>query len=255
MQPLAQLYLTQLKRSLMHTLNRQVPENLINPDSLDAQLQPAWFEHFWFGEALTMCSLKRLDNIQWCIEQCLEDRVPGDCIECGVWRGGAVILMRGVLAAYGVTDRTVWVADSFQGLPTPPAGTVDERMYHFPQVVELDHFRVEMPAVQANFARYGLLDQQVRFLPGWFCDTLPQAPLDRLAILRLDGDYYTSTRDALTLLYPKLSPGGFVMIDDWGIDSICGAKAAVVEFRRDFQITDEIIPIDWHSAYWRKGAQ
>ena len=248
-----QLYLTQLKQSLMNTLNRQVPESLINPNSMEEQLQTAWFNHFWFGDALTMCSLKRLDNIQWCIEQCLTDQVPGDCIECGVWRGGAVMLMRGILAAYGVTNRIVWVADSFQGLPTPPANTVDEGMYHFPPVVELDHVRVEMAAVQANFMRYGLLDHQVRFLPGWFRDTLPQAPIDRLAILRLDGDYYESTRDTLTFLYPKLSPGGIVIIDDWGIDKICGAKAAVVEFRRDSHITDEIIPIDWHSAYWRKS--
>jgi O-methyltransferase len=254
MQPLIQLYLTQLKQSLMNTLNRQVPESLINPNSMEEQLQTAWFDHFWFGDALTMCSLKRLDNIQWCIEQCLADQVPGDCIECGIWRGGAVMLMRGVLAAYGVTNRTVWVADSFQGLPTPPANSVDEGMYHFPQVVELDHFRVNVASVQANFTRYGLLDHQVRFLPGWFRDTLPQAPIDRLAILRLDGDYYESTRDTLRFLYAKLAPGGFVIIDDWGIDQICGAKAAVVEFRRDCHITDDIIPIDWHSAYWRKSS-
>jgi hypothetical protein len=200
-----------------------------------------------------MCSLKRLDNIQWCIEQCLANQVSGDFIECGVWRGGAVMLMRGVLAAHGVTNRTVWAADSFQGLPLPPANSVDEGMYHFPQVVELDHFRVDMAAVQGNFVRYGLLDHQVGFLPGWFRDTLPQAPIDRLAILRLDGDYYESTREALTCLYAKLSPGGFVIIDDWGLDKICGAKAAVVEFRDTYHITDDIVPIDWHSAYWRKS--
>ena len=57
----------------------------------------------------------------------------------------------------------------------------------------------------------------------------------------------------MTALYAKLSPGGFVIIDDWGIDNICGAKAAVVEFRHNYHITDDIIPIDWHSAYWRKS--
>jgi hypothetical protein len=254
MQSITQLYLSQLKQSLMNTLNREVPESLINPKSLEVQLQPAWFDHFWFGDALTMCSLKRLDNIQWCIEQCLADQIPGDCIECGVWRGGAVLLMRGVLAAYGVTNRIVWVADSFQGLPPPPAQSVDEGLYHFPQVAALDHFHVDIASVQANFMRYGLLDHQVRFLPGWFHDTLPQAPIERLAILRLDGDYYESTRDTLRFLYPRLAPGGFVIIDDWGIDKICGAKAAVVEFRQHYHITDALIPIDWHSAYWRKSS-
>jgi O-methyltransferase len=186
------------------------------------------------------------------MEQCLADQVPGDFIECGVWRGGSVILMRGVLAAHGVTNRTVWAADSFQGLPPPPAHSVDEGMYHFPQVVELQRFRIDLATVQSNFARYGLLDHQVRFLPGWFRDTLPPAPIDRLAVLRLDGDYYESTRDTLTSLYAKLSPGGFVIIDDWGLEKICGEKEAVIEFRRDQHITEEIVLIDWHSAYWRK---
>jgi hypothetical protein len=252
MQSLKQLYLTQLKQSLMNTLNRQVPDSLVNPRSIEEQLQTAWFDHFWFGDALTMCSLKRLENIQCCIEQCLANDVPGDCIECGVWRGGSVIFMRGILAAHGIEDRTVWVADSFQGLPTPPVGSVDERLHHFPQVVDLDRFRVELVTVQANFARYGLLDQHVRFLPGWFRDTLPKAPMKRIAVLRLDGDYYESTRDTLTWLYPKLSAGGFVIIDDWGLGDICGEKEAVIEFRRDHHIVDEIVPIDWHSAFWRK---
>jgi O-methyltransferase len=254
MQSLLQLYLTQLKQSLMNTLNRPVPDSLVNSPSMEEQLQTAWFEHFWFGDALTMCSLRRLDNIQYCIEQCLTDRVPGDFIECGVWRGGAVILMRGILAAHGITDRTVWVADSFQGLPKPPADSVDESMYHFPQVLELDLFCIDLATVRANFARYGLLDQQVKFLPGWFCDTLPKAPIDTLAVLRLDGDYYESTRDTLTALYPRLSPGGFVIIDDWGLETLCGEKEAVLEYRRNHRMTEEIIPIDWHSAYWRKRA-
>jgi len=71
-------------------------------------------------------------------------------------------------------------------------------------------------------------------------------------VLRLDGDYYDSTLDTLVNLYPKLSPGGYVIIDDWGIDQICGEKEAVLEYRQMHNITAEIIPIDWHSAYWQK---
>lgn len=252
MPTLSERYLEQLKGSLMNTLNRPVPDNLINPMSMEEQLQPAWFEHFWFGDALTMCSRKRLDNIQFCVEQCLADQVPGDLIECGVWRGGSVILMRGILAAHQITDRSVWVADSFQGLPTPPANSVDEAMYNFAQVVELERFRVDLTTVQANFARYGLLDAQVKFLPGWFRDTLPSAPLEQLAILRVDGDYYDSTLDTLNALYPKLAVGGYLIIDDWGLERICGEKEAILEYRQTHGITDAILPIDWHSAYWRK---
>src|SRR6516162_9932055 len=71
--------------------------------------------------AHTMIGMRRMDNIQYCIENVLNDNIAGDLIETGVWRGGASIFMRGVLAAYGITDRTVWVADSFEGLPPPNA--------------------------------------------------------------------------------------------------------------------------------------
>src|SRR5918994_7019803 len=116
MQSLKSLYIEQLKKSLMNTLNCNIPDTIINPSSVEEQLKPNWFNHFWFGHALTMCSLKRLDNIQYCIEESLKQNVPGDFIECGAWRGGSTILMRGILAAHGVTDRAVWVADSFAGL-------------------------------------------------------------------------------------------------------------------------------------------
>jgi len=255
MNALKQLYAEQLKRSLMNALNQEVTESILNPESLEMQLQPAWFEHFWFGDALTMSSRNRLDNIQFCIEACLAQGVPGDVAECGAWRGGAGILMRGVLAAHAVTDRKVWVADSFQGLPLPPVNSVDEGMYNFPQVVESAHFQVDLAQVQANFARYGLLDEQVRFLPGWFHETLPNAPIEQLAVLRLDGDYYESTLVTLEALYPKVAVGGYVIIDDWGLEQICGEKEAVLEYRLGYEISDEIIPIDYHSAYWRKSGK
>ncbi|RIK35386.1 MAG: macrocin O-methyltransferase, partial [Chloroflexi bacterium] len=100
-----------------------------------------------------MSSRKRLDNIQFCIEDCLARGVPGDIAECGAWRGGAAILMRGILAAHGVIDRAVWVADSFQGIPKPPANSVDEGMYNFPQVIEVERFRVDLETVEAGFDR------------------------------------------------------------------------------------------------------
>src|SRR5205085_10579027 len=156
----------------------------------------------WPVVAHTMIGLKRLDNLEFCIEQVMTNGVPGDLIETGVWRGGATIFMRAVLKAYGITDRCVWVADSFNGLPPPnpekyPADASDP---HY--TIKL--LAVSLDEVKSNFAKYGLLDEQVRFLPGWFCDTLPSAPIEQLAVIRLDGDMYGSTMDALTALYPKL---------------------------------------------------
>lgn len=124
MQTLQQRYLEQLKKGVLDTLNRDVPADVSESSSLEVLLRPAWFEHLWSGDALTMCNPKHLANTQFCIEDCLARGVPGDFIECGVWRG--------VLAAHGVTDRNVWVADSFQGIPQPPANSLGEALYNFP---------------------------------------------------------------------------------------------------------------------------
>ena len=203
----------------------------------------------WPASAETMIGLKRLDNLQDCIEDVLRNGVPGDLIETGVWRGGAAIFMRAVLKAYSIRDRQVWLADSFQGLPKPdartyPADANDTLWQMAPLAVPLEE-------VQENFRRYGLLDDQVQFLVGWFRDTLPVAPIERLAVLRLDGDLYESTMDALTHLYPKLSAGGYVIIDDYGLSN---CRAAVEDFRARHQITEPLVPIDHYSQFWQRRA-
>ena len=147
MHQLRNRYIEQLKKSVMNTLNQDIADSIINPSSTEEQAQSEWFNHFWFGSALTMCSLKRLNNIQFCLENCLQENIPGDFIECGGWRGGVIILMRGILAAHGVRNRKVWVADSFQGLPLPPENSVDEKMYNFEKVIEANRFAVPLETV------------------------------------------------------------------------------------------------------------
>jgi O-methyltransferase len=202
----------------------------------------------WPAEAETMIGMKRLTSLQQCVETVLADDVPGDLVECGVWRGGACILMRAVLAAYGDDTRSVWVADSFQGLPRP-----DTVNYKADKGVRLDLFSgilgVPEAEVRANFERYGLLDDQVRFLPGWFKDTLHDAPIDRIAVLRLDGDLYESTIQALDALYPRLSTGGFCIIDDYVVPA---CRQAVADYRADHDISAEIVDIDGIGVMWRK---
>jgi len=203
----------------------------------------------WPADAETMIGMKRMNNIQFCIENILRDGVAGDLIETGVWRGGASIFMRGVLKAYGDTTRVVWVADSFEGLPKPRKGVWrdDERsgLWKFGNTLA-----VSLEQVRANFERYGVLDDQVRFLKGWFHDTLPSAPVKRLAVLRLDGDMYESTTDAIEALYPKLSIGGYCIVDDYYSHS--GAREAVTEYRERHGIVDPIEQIDWTGAFWRR---
>jgi O-methyltransferase len=200
------------------------------------------------GYAHTMIGLKRLDNIQFCVETVLHAGVPGDLIETGVWRGGACIFMRAILAVHHVKDRKVYVADSFDGLPKPDAEIypVDRGDSHHRK----RYLAISQEEVAENFRKYGLLDDQVVFLKGWFKDTLPTAPIHRLAVLRLDGDMYGSTMEALNHLYPKLSRGGFCIIDDYGLRR---CRQAVDDFRKTHAIDSELKTIDWTGRYWRKS--
>jgi O-methyltransferase len=193
-------------------------------------------------DAETMVGTKQLDNIQFCITDVLKRRIPGDVIECGAWRGGVTILMRAVLRAYGDTEKTVWVADSFEGLPRPIT-RVDSGL-------EQGMMAVSLEEVQENFARYGLLDERVRFLKGYFNKTLPTAPIVKLSVLRADSDLYGSQMDVLNNLYPKLSVGGYAIIDDYF--ELAGCQRAIDEYRQAHNITEEIKRIDSEGIYWQK---
>jgi hypothetical protein len=157
--------------------------------------------------------------------------------------------MRAILKAYDIKDKMVWCADSFEGLPAPDPEKYEadknDRFYTF------DELRISLDIVKENFKKYDLLDDQVKFLKGWFKDTLPTAPIKKLSILRLDGDMYESTMDALTNLYPKLSSGGYIIIDDWG--SVEGCQLAVKDYRKSNNINEEIIPIDNDGIFWKKN--
>ena len=203
----------------------------------------------WPAEAETMIGMQRLTSLQHCVETVLTDDIPGDLVECGVWRGGACILMRAVLAAYGDDARSVWLADSFQGVPRS-----DPENYKADKGIRGDFaagiLGVSQDEVRANFERYGLLDDRVRFLPGWFKDTLHDAPIDRISVLRLDGDLYESTIQALDALYPRLSPGGFCIVDDYLAIKPC--EQAVTDYREKHGISAEIVDIDGTGILWRK---
>jgi demethyldecarbamoylnovobiocin O-methyltransferase len=246
------LYLDLLRRILTGTVHED-PAHETSPFHRNATYDPDVRRdgRDWPASAHTMIGTRRMDNILDCVENVLATGVPGDLIETGVWRGGACIYMRGILRAHGVTDRKVWVADSFEGIPDvgDEGHEGDKRMaLHRRNNV----LAVSLDEVRRNFAGYGLLDDQVEFLRGWFKDTLPTAPIDRLAVLRLDGDLYESTWDALANLYPKLSPGGYVIVDDYLTCPPC--KEAVDEYRVKFEIDDPILEIDRDGVYWQRSA-
>src|SRR5689334_6955737 len=196
---------------------------------------------------MTMIGRVRLDNVERCVRNVIDNGVPGDLIETGVWRGGTAIFMRGLLQAWGVADRKVYAADSFEGLPPPD-------VEHYPADEGLDlhlwpGLAVSLDEVRGNFERYGLLDDQVEFLEGWFRDTLPALRGHPWSVLRLDGDLYESTMDALDNLYPGLSPGGWVIVDDYEIPA---CARAVGDYRERHGITEPIEHVDWTGICWQK---
>jgi hypothetical protein len=249
------------------------------------------------SQAHSMVGVRRLENIQHCIENVLRDNVPGDLIETGVASGGSAIFMRGALKAYGCVDRIVYAADAFVTPLAPlrpwqlflakwvargiaaipfegwrrrlcnglsraggsfppienPSEDVRVAMLWFIRNFDLTYAlgrRTGLTNVRANFARYGLLDDQIRFLRGYFSDTLPAAPFEKIAVMRLDGDLYESTMDSLTYVYPKLSAGGYCIIDDYHAFPSCAR--AVDEYREQFAISSPLEAIDRVSVFWRK---
>jgi O-methyltransferase len=196
----------------------------------------------WPLQGLTMAGLKRLDDLQACVEAVVADGVEGDLVETGAWRGGASILMRATLDALGATDRTVVVCDSFAGFPADAAAD---------GLDAVDFLVVPREEVEASFERLGCREG-VRFVEGLFEDTMPGLADGRWAIVRLDGDSYEATRTTLEALYPGLAVGGHLIVDDYGALDEC--RRAVDEFRARNGIEEPLEVVDWTCVRWRRAS-
>ncbi len=248
--PSVRLYLRLLQRCLIREIfpdQRYQAPDLVHKLSYSPELRENGLD--WPTEAETMVGRKRLNNLRECCISAIQRSVPGDFVETGTWRGGCGILMRALLEAFGDRERKVWLFDSFEGLPKPDPES-------FP-VDKGDQFwtcnsylGVSLEQVRANFQRYELLDERVRMVKGWFRDTVPNADIGPISVLRLDGDMYESTWLVLKHFYPKLSPGGFIIIDDYGAVPSC--KAAVDDFRQQHSIVASMTPVDWTGVFWQK---
>jgi O-methyltransferase/8-demethyl-8-(2,3-dimethoxy-alpha-L-rhamnosyl)tetracenomycin-C 4'-O-methyltransferase len=238
------VYLDLMRDSLIGRLNQDPPLPGSKVEGYKDDFREQGWD--WPSKAPSMIGARRMENVRSECERVLREGVAGDFMETGVWRGGACIMMRAVLHAHGVTDRRVIAADSFSGFPASAAAADAD----FPFCGNND-FAVPLQEVEAAFARYGLLDDQVVFLEGLFKDTLPTAPVERIAVLRLDGDMYEGTMDGLVHLYHKLSPGGTLIADDYFLFE--SQRRAVDEFRAAYGIADPIVQIDHFGGYWIKG--
>jgi O-methyltransferase len=218
---------------------------LVKANQFDAEKRAEGMDWPLFG--YTMVGRKRLDQLQLAIEQIAAEGIQGDLLEAGVWRGGASLFMKATLNRLGLGDRKLWLADSFEGLPRPKQAADTKHRGH--DLSNCDFLKVPQEDVVALFERFGLLDGNVKFLKGWFCDSLQTAQTGPLALLRLDGDLYESTMDILKPLYSKVVPGGFVVVDDFY--TWAGCRDAIHEFRETHQINAEIHRIDASGAFWR----
>jgi len=240
-------YLDLMQNCLTGVIYEDMPFSVLGQEHYDPKLREYGWD--WPSKAHTMIGVKRLANVRFLVENVIKNHVVGDFMETGVWRGGACIMMRAVMAAYAVKNRRVWLADSFEGLPAPtpelyPADAGEK--FH-----EYKELSVSVEEVKNNFQKYNLLDEQVVFLKGWFKDTLPTAPIEQLALLRLDGDLYESTIIPLEALYDKVSPGGYVIVDDYHV--VKGCKQAVNDFCASRNVKPEIVEIDGVGVYWQKA--
>jgi hypothetical protein len=274
--PMRQRYLELLKKALVNLLYpehelrirqllQEKPTSQLESDRLlrdIRRLQPEHFEEVvaskmngavLYGEVTryshTAVGLRRLENLEACAEAVFADGIAGDFLEAGVCQGGASIFMRALQVAYSQPERQMWLADSFEGLPAP---TAEADVLHNLDWSESKQpwLAIDLDTVKEHFRRYDLLSDSVHFLQGWFADTLPVAPIEQLAILRLDGDLYSSTLDVLEGLYHKVTKGGFVIVDDYHALKPC--RDAVDYFRQQHNMLEPLHRVDWSCVYWRK---
>jgi O-methyltransferase len=178
----------------------------------------------------TQTSRERVVTLADAVEYVVRANVAGDLVECGVWRGGSSMAVALTLLRLGAADRRLWLYDTFGRMPAPGE---HDRDYAGCDVAGhessmLGDAGLSLPDVQAAMRSTAYPERQIRYVPGRVEDNIPATAPDRVALLRLDTDWYESTRHELEHLYPRLSRGGVLIIDDYG--HYAGARRAVDEY-------------------------
>jgi len=215
------------------------------------------------SQALSMAGQRRLDHIVALIATVVSERVPGHFIETGVWRGGMSFLAAKTLDVLGTKARRVYLCDSFSGIPdqtaygknrkhAAQAGHEQDGRAHKLEILN-DNSETR---VRRDAALFEISPERVRFVPGYFNESLPalmaREPDATFAVIRLDGDTYWSTYEALETLYPHLSPGGFVVIDDY--TDWAGCRVAVDTYRTYHKISSPIALVPYEKGEFVRGA-
>jgi O-methyltransferase len=199
-------------------------------------------------EAWTMTSKSRIFALIVAVRYLVDQAVGGDVVECGVWRGGSMQVVARTLLERGVSDRALHLFDTFEGMPAP---TSEDRRIGGPPASELLAGRArtdnvwaiaDLDDVRTGMAQTGYPAGRVHFHPGLVEDTIPGEAPERIALLRLDTDWYASTRHELEQLYDRVVPGGVLIIDDY--DYWEGSRQATDEFLAATGHRLLLVPVD-----------
>lgn len=201
-----------------------------------ADIEPEFAQLYHLCQGASMTSVERLYGLWQAVRHVTEAGIPGAFVECGVWRGGSVMLMAATLRGLGVRDRDIWLYDTFEGMSEPSGNDVDVMGNPADALLRSDARSEDssiwayapIDAVRRNVAQVDYPADRYRFVKGRVEDTIPAEAPDEIAILRLDTDWYESTRHELVHLFPRLRPGGVLIIDDYGHWQ--GARRAVDEY-------------------------
>ncbi len=187
-----------------------------------------------------------LDHLHECLTTVREEGVAGDLVECGAGKGGGAVYLRGYLEAHAMPQGTVWVADRFRSSP-------DDRPRRALAEGGIEDLQADLNQVRDAFDRFDLLDDRVRFLQGPYRDTLSDAGIGPIALLRLGRGLGADARDVLDALYDRVADGGFVVVEDGAADD--GTAAVIEEFRAARGLTAPSTRVGWGGTAWRKGAE
>lgn len=224
-------------------------ERVRSPESVPADFPPEVVETIEAVRPFTMTSAERISSLVQGVEYVVRNRIPGDMVECGVWRGGSMMAVARTLIRLRSTDRQLFLFDTFEGMP--PATDVDrdpsgklasDLMAASDQQTSTIWARAQLEEVTRNVHSIGYPAGNIHFVRGKVEDTIPGNAPDKIALLRLDTDWYESTRHELIHLFPRLAVGGVLIIDDYG--HWAGARKAVDEYIEERQLQILLCRID-----------
>ncbi|MCC6597454.1 MAG: class I SAM-dependent methyltransferase [Alphaproteobacteria bacterium] len=196
----------------------------------------------------TMTSPERIYGLLGGIDYITEQAIEGDIVECGVWRGGSMLAAALRLKELGRTERTLWLYDTFEGMPAPDehdfskrSGAAQDKFETLQTGTEdaSDWCRASLEDVQNNLKTAQYPEKSIRYIKGKVEDTIPASMPDQIALLRLDTDWYASTKHELEYLFPRLVPGGVLIIDDYGHWE--GCRKAVDEYFKEYPLEKPLL--------------